>query len=766
MLLDVLDFPQLYTKPSAESLLDTLSLLTSAPPSWESNHTEASVENEPTTAQVNPEGVTRYLTSIVSSSLKWIEDDEVKEQIWNQASLRLSERSGRTAMGALSRKFRIPAPGGTFELNIHEPALTGDHLGLKTWAASYLLAKRLHTFEIVQAGKDTPQVLELGSGTGLVGLAMAALGADVVLTDLPSIYQNLAHNAHTNSEVVRQNGGSTRTGVLDWNKPSSCVLPPEGATTVDTGGKTLTGKFPLILAADSLYSPEHPRMLVNTIDNWLSEDNDARVIVEFPYRDAYLPEIAGFREEMARIDLQTLDEGEEKGYDDWVQTMGDDSGDDRALLWSSRVLVIVHGDGISPATSANAMNGTIGNGQQTVELRIKQSVKFYCTSRLVPGAKASGFPRVSNSREIAPPATQFLSRVTPSSSINPSFVLQAPRKVVYEDRPIPELPSPYDVIVKPQWTGICGSDVHYWVEGRIGHFVVESPMVLGHESAGIIHSVGDKVKTLKVGDRVAMEPGVPCRRCIRCKEGKYNLCPDMAFAATPPYDGTLARYYTLPEDYCFKLPEGMSLEEGALIEPTAVAVHITRQAAVKPGDSVVVFGAGPVGLLCCAVAKAYGATKVVTVDINEERLQFALGYAATTSFKSARVSAEENAKTMIKECELGPGADIIIDASGAEPCIQTAIHALRMGGTYVQGGMGKPDINFPIMAMCTKELNVKGSFRYGSGDYQTAVDLVATKRISVKELITGKVKFEDAESAFKDVKAGKGIKILIEGPEA
>lgn len=209
-------------------------------------------------------------------------------------------------------------------------------------------------------------------------------------------------------------------------------------------------------------------------------------------------------------------------------------------------------------------------------------------------------------------------------------------------------------------------------------------MVLGHESAGIVSQVGDKVKTLKVGDRVAMEPGVPCRRCIRCKEGKYNLCPDMAFAATPPYDGTLARYYTLPEDLCYALPENMSLEEGALIEPTAVAVHITRQAQIKPGDSVVVFGAGPVGLLCCAVAKAYGASKIVTVDINEERLAFAMGYAATHKWMSARVSAEENAKNLIKECGLGSGADVIIDASGAEPCIQTAIHALRMGGTYVQ----------------------------------------------------------------------------------
>jgi D-xylulose reductase len=277
---------------------------------------------------------------------------------------------------------------------------------------------------------------------------------------------------------------------------------------------------------------------------------------------------------------------------------------------------------------------------------------------------------------------------------------------------------------------------------------------------------------------------VPCRRCVRCKDGKYNLCPDMKFAATPPYDGTLARYYVLPEDYCFKLPENVSMEEGALIEPTAVAVHITRQAAIKQGDSVVVFGAGPVGLLCCAVAKAYGAQKIVTVDINEQRLKFAMDYAATHKFSSARVSAEENARNLINECELGPGADVIIDASGAEPCIQTAIHALRMGGTYVQvspdhpshhvvgntnncgqGGMGKPDITFPIMAMCTKELNVKGSFRYGTGDYQTAIDLVASGRISVKELITGKVKFEDAESAFAQVKKGEGIKLLIEGPE-
>ena len=335
----------------------------------------------------------------------------------------------------------------------------------------------------------------------------------------------------------------------------------------------------------------------------------------------------------------------------------------------------------------------------------------------------------------------------------------------FEDRPIPELKSAFDVLVNVKYTGICGSDIHYWLEGAIGHFVVKEPMVLGHESSGVVTAVGDNVTTLKVGDRVCMEPGVPCRRCARCKEGKYNICPDMAFAATPPIDGTLAKYYTLPEDFCYKLADSMSLEEGALMEPLGVGVHLVRQAGVKPGDHIVVFGAGPVGLLCCSVARAYGASKIISVDINEERLTFAKAYAATHTVVSQKESAQDAAARIIAIGDLGHGADAIIDATGAEPCIQTAMHALRTGGTYVQGGMGKPDISFPIMAVCTKELNVKGSFRYGSGDYATAVKLIADGRVSVKELITGTVNFKDAEQAFHAVKDGKGIKTLIEGVE-
>ncbi|PGH10169.1 chlorophyll synthesis pathway protein BchC [Helicocarpus griseus UAMH5409] len=349
---------------------------------------------------------------------------------------------------------------------------------------------------------------------------------------------------------------------------------------------------------------------------------------------------------------------------------------------------------------------------------------------------------------------------------NLSFVLEGVKKVSYQDRPIPSIQDPHDVQVHVKFTGVCGSDVHYWQHGSIGSFILTSPMVLGHESSGTITSVGSAVTTLKPGDRVALEPGIPCRRCEPCRGGKYNLCLHMAFAATPPIDGTLAKYYVLPEDFCYKLPDHVGLEEGALMEPLAVAVHVTRQGRVGPGDKVVVFGAGPVGLLCCAVARAFGASVVIAVDIQPARLEFARGYAATGVYEPAKgVEASVNAERLREMHGLGRGADVVIDASGAEASVHTGIHVLRTGGTYVQGGMGRDVISFPIMAACTKELDVRGSFRYGSGDYKLAVGLVAEGRVDVKRLVTGTVGFREAERAITDVQGGKGIKTLIRGVE-
>ena len=347
---------------------------------------------------------------------------------------------------------------------------------------------------------------------------------------------------------------------------------------------------------------------------------------------------------------------------------------------------------------------------------------------------------------------------------NLSFILNKPHEVTFADRPKPSLASPHDVLVAVNYTGICGSDVHYWHHGAIGHYVVKDPMVLGHESAGTVIEVGDAVKDLKTGDRVAIEPGYACRRCTECRAGKYNLCEDMVFAATPPVHGTLTGLWASPADFCYKLPDSVSLQEGALIEPLAVAVHIVKQAEVKPGQSVVVMGAGPVGLLCAAVAKAHGASKIVSVDIVQSKLDFAKDFASTHTFISQRIPAQENAKAIRDHAGLPKGADVVIDASGAEPSIQTSLHTVRKGGTYVQGGMGKDEITFPIMALCLKEVTAKGSFRYGPGDYELAVELVASGKVDVKKLITTTVPFSEAESAFKKVSQGEVIKILIAGP--
>ncbi|KAH6609470.1 d-xylulose reductase a [Trichoderma cornu-damae] len=347
---------------------------------------------------------------------------------------------------------------------------------------------------------------------------------------------------------------------------------------------------------------------------------------------------------------------------------------------------------------------------------------------------------------------------------NLSFVLNKAGDVTFEERPKPSIPDPNSVLVAVNYTGICGSDVHYWVDGAIGSFVVQAPMVLGHESAGTVVEVGSAVKGLKPGDRVALEPGYPCRRCSFCRGGKYNLCPDIVFAATPPHHGTLTGLWAAPADFCYKLPDTVSLQEGALIEPLAVAVHVVKQAQIQPGQSVVVMGAGPVGILCAAVAKAYGATKVVSVDIVQSKLDFAKSFSSTHSYVPQRISPEENARAIRELADLPAGADAVIDASGAEPSIQASLHVVRTGGTFVQGGMGKSEITFPILAMCTKEVTVRGSFRYGAGDYELAIELVRTGRVDVKKLITGVVGFKQAEEAFQKVKAGEAIKILIAGP--
>ena len=306
--------------------------------------------------------------------------------------------------------------------------------------------------------------------------------------------------------------------------------------------------------------------------------------------------------------------------------------------------------------------------------------------------------------------------------------------------------------------------MHYWTHGRIGNFVVENPIVLGHESAGIVVACGEDVKSLKTGDRVAIEPGVGCNTCEDCRSGSYNLCSEMRFAAPPPYDGTLATYYKVPEECCFKLPPSMSMRDAALIEPLSIAVHCCKLAGDMQGKSVIVMGGGPVGQLCCSVARAFGADTALVADIVPSRLEFARRKGATHTYEMQQISCRENAEQLLSLTGDRKGIDVVIDATGAQPCIETGIEALRRGGVFVQAGLGQPNISFPVGLICDKEAVFRGSFRYGPGDYKLAIALAGSGRVDLKGFVTEVFPFTEAQRAFETVHRKEGIKSVICGP--
>lgn len=238
----------------------------------------------------------------------------------------------------------------------------------------------------------------------------------------------------------------------------------------------------------------------------------------------------------------------------------------------------------------------------------------------------------------------------------------------------------------------------------------------------------------------------------------------MRFAATPPYDGTLSTLYSLPEECCFKLPPHISLREGALVEPLSIAVHCCTLAGGMQGKSIVIFGAGPIGLLCCGVARAFGAAAIVVVDVVASRLAFAMKFGASVTYQMGSQSAERSATSILESASLFEGADIIIEATGAEPCIDCGVSALKRGGVFVQAGLGSPRVAFPIGQICDKEATLKGSFRYGPGDYNLAIELLQSNRIRLQDLITHEFAFSEAEEAFKNVSKRIGIKTIIYGP--
>lgn len=300
------------------------------------------------------------------------------------------------------------------------------------------------------------------------------------------------------------------------------------------------------------------------------------------------------------------------------------------------------------------------------------------------------------------------------------------------------------VLVKLEYVGICGSDVHYLEHGKIGDFIVDGDFILGHECAGTVAAIGAGVENLKVGDRVALEPGCTCGQCEFCKTGRYNLCPDVEFLATPPYHGCLMNYIAFPENMAFKLPEAISTKEGALVEPLAVGMHAAKQGNVKLGDSVVILGSGTIGLVTLLACKAYGATDITVVDVIPKRLEYAKKLGATTVLNAAEVDvlAEIDKLTNKK------GVDIVIETAGSVQTIAQTPYLIKNGGCIVLVGMAPQDIiEYNFAKILAKEAEIKSVFRYRN-IYPQAIKAISQGIIDISGIITHEFDFADVAKAF------------------
>jgi L-iditol 2-dehydrogenase len=315
-------------------------------------------------------------------------------------------------------------------------------------------------------------------------------------------------------------------------------------------------------------------------------------------------------------------------------------------------------------------------------------------------------------------------------------VLTGVKSLEIEDRSVP-VPGTGEVLVQIGAVGVCGSDVHYFRHGKIGDFVVDGPLVLGHEASGRIAAVGEGVDASRVGQRVAIEPQRPCGKCRECRAGAYNLCPRMEFYATPPIDGAFAEYAVIQNAFAHVIPDNVSDEAAALLEPLSVAIATMRKAHVVPGSSVLIAGAGPIGIICAQAARAFGAAEVIVTDLVEERRERALTYGATRVMDPSVTDV----------ATAGLDVNAFIDASGAPRAVFSGIKAVRRGGYAVLVGLGNPEMSLPIEHIQNYEVSVTGIFRY-TDTWPAAIHLVASGAVELDSLVTGKFGLNEVAEAL------------------
>ena len=321
---------------------------------------------------------------------------------------------------------------------------------------------------------------------------------------------------------------------------------------------------------------------------------------------------------------------------------------------------------------------------------------------------------------------------------NRAAVMHGTHDVRLEEVPVPG-PGPKEVLVEIGAVGVCGSDVHYYEEGRIGSFVVEEPLILGHESMGTVVARGENASKHEVGERVTLEPGVPDGTCRECRAGRYNLCPNVRFFATPPIDGAFTNFVSINEDFAFSLPEGLSDNAGALMEPLSVGIWACKKGRVTAGDHVLVTGGGPIGLLAMQVAFAQGATEVTLTDMADERLEIARRLGATRALNVAEEPLED----------AGIEADVLIECSGNERALGDGIRCVRPAGVAVVVGMGpNEETSVPLAFVQTSEIILTGTFRYAN-TYPTAIDLAATGKVDLDAMVTSHYGLPETEEALQ-----------------
>ena len=338
-----------------------------------------------------------------------------------------------------------------------------------------------------------------------------------------------------------------------------------------------------------------------------------------------------------------------------------------------------------------------------------------------------------------------------------ALVLERQHDLKLRDIDLPLAVGPGDVRIKIHTVGICGSDVHYYTHGRIGTFVVDAPMVLGHEASGTVVEVGAGVTGLKPGDRVCMEPGVPDLSSRASKLGLYNVDPKVVFWATPPVHGVLTPEVVHPAAFTYKLPDAVSFAEAAMVEPFAVGLQAAVKARIQPGDTAVVTGAGPIGIMTALAALAGGCSRVVVSDLMAEKLAVAGRYpgVSTVNIRETRLDAA------VRDATDGWGVDVVFEASGAPKAYQGIQDIIRPGGCLVLIGMPVEPVPLDVSAIAAKEIRIETVFRYANV-FDRALAMIASGKVDLKPLITETFPFDDSVAAFERAAEGRPADVKLQ----